>query len=140
MEGTKHPFPGVDYPRTFQEFDDWFATEVKCREYIHRLRWPDGFVCQNCGVIGNAWIMSRDRFRCRSCEAETSPTAGTIFADTRKPLLAYQPICPLCVDGPAGEAGGTCGSAAQRADHAAHVSPGGGGPAEGPEVVGQMLG
>src|SRR3954471_136109 len=89
MEGTKHLTPGVDYPRTFQEFDEWFATEAKCREYIHRLRWPDGFVCQNCGVIGNAWIMSRDRFRCRSCEAETSPTAGTIFADIRKPLRTW---------------------------------------------------
>jgi transposase-like protein len=89
MEGTKHPTPGVDYPRTFQEFDEWFATEAKCREYIRRLRWPDGFICQNCGVIGNAWIMSRDRFRCRSCEAETSLTAGTIFADTRKPLRTW---------------------------------------------------
>jgi transposase-like protein len=89
MEGTKHPIPGVDYPRTFQEFDEWFATEAKCRVYIRRLRWPDGFVCQNCGVIGNAWIMSRDRFRCRSCEAETSLTAGTIFADTRKPLRTW---------------------------------------------------
>src|SRR3954447_6931954 len=56
------------------------------------------------------------------------------------PIPAYQPICPLCVDGPAGEAGGTCGSAAQRADHAAYVAPVVGGPAEGPEVVGQMLG
>jgi hypothetical protein len=89
MEGTKHPIPGVDYPWTFQEFDEWFATEAKCRVYIRRLRWPDGFVCQNCGVIGNAWIMSRDRFRCRSCEAETSLTAGTIFADTRKPLRTW---------------------------------------------------
>src|SRR3954466_3614891 len=55
-------------------------------------------------------------------------------------IPAYQPICPLCVDGPAGEAGGTCGSAAQRADYAAHVAPVVGGPAEGTEVVGQMLG
>jgi transposase-like protein len=89
VESTKHPIPGVDYPRTFQEFDEWFATEAKCREYIRRLRWPDGFVCQSCGIIGNAWIMSRDRFRCRSCEAETSLTAGTIFADTRKPLRTW---------------------------------------------------
>ena len=56
----------------------------------------------------------------------------------RKP--AYQPISPLWVDGPAGEAGRACGCAAQRADHAAHVAPVVGGPAEGTEVVGQMLG
>ena len=81
---TKHPVPGVDYPRTFQEFDEWFGSEAKCREYVRRLRWPDGFVCQECGVVGEAWVVSRERFRCRSCKEETSLTAGTIFADTRK--------------------------------------------------------
>src|SRR5665647_1264040 len=55
-------------------------------------------------------------------------------------LPAYQPISPLCVDGPAGESGGACGGAAERADHAGHVAPMIGCPAEGPEVVGQMLG
>ena len=33
--------------------------------------------------------MSRGRFRCRSCQRETSLTAGTIFADTRKPLRMW---------------------------------------------------
>src|ERR1035437_9621825 len=45
---------------------------------------------------------------------------------------AYQPISPLCVDGPAGESGGACGGAAERADHAGHVAPMIGCPAEGP--------
>src|ERR1035437_468079 len=53
---------------------------------------------------------------------------------------AYQPISPLRVDGTAGESGGACGGAAERADHAGHVAPMIGCPAEGPEVVGQMLG
>jgi hypothetical protein len=35
MEGAKHPVPGVDYPRTFQEFDEWFGTEAKCQEYVN---------------------------------------------------------------------------------------------------------
>ena len=33
--------------------------------------------------------MSRGRFRCRSCQRETSLTAGTIFADSRKPLRMW---------------------------------------------------
>src|ERR1035441_6878732 len=41
----RHPVAGIDYPRTFQEFDAWFGSETACREYIRRLRWPDGFVC-----------------------------------------------------------------------------------------------
>ncbi|HWJ18318.1 MAG TPA: IS1595 family transposase [Geobacterales bacterium] len=89
MDGAKHPVPGVDYPRTFQEFDEWFRSDYSCREYIRHLRWPDGFICPNCGMAGEAWLMSRGRFRCRSCQRETSLTAGTIFADTRKPLRMW---------------------------------------------------
>ena len=33
--------------------------------------------------------MSRDRFRCRACEWETTLTAGTVFQDTRKPLRLW---------------------------------------------------
>ena len=27
------PIPGVDYPRTFDEMDDWFRTDAQCRDY-----------------------------------------------------------------------------------------------------------
>lgn len=89
MEDAGHPIGGVDYPRTFQEMDDWFASDVKCREYIRRLRWPKGFVCPNCGMIGEPWEMSRGRLRCRACGLETTLTAGTVFQDTRKPLRVW---------------------------------------------------
>lgn len=69
--------------------DDWFASDVKCREYIRRLRWPKGFVCPNCGMIGEPWEMSRGRLRCRACGLETTLTAGTVFQDTRKPLRVW---------------------------------------------------
>ena len=42
METGKQP-PGVDYPRTFDEMDEWFRTEAGCRAHIQRLRWPDEF-------------------------------------------------------------------------------------------------
>ena len=88
MENAK-PSPGVDYPRTFEEMDDWFRSDDGCRDYIHRLRWPDGFVCRHCGVIGEPWVMARGVFRCRACDGETSLTAGTVFQDTRKPLRSW---------------------------------------------------
>ena len=31
------------------EFEERFATEVACWEYLVALRWPDGFVCPHCG-------------------------------------------------------------------------------------------
>lgn len=40
-----HPIGEVDYPRTLQEFDEWFASDAGCAEYLERLRWRDGFAC-----------------------------------------------------------------------------------------------
>jgi transposase-like protein len=79
----------TDYPRTFEEMDEWFRTEAGCRDYIRRLRWPDGFVCGCCGVIGEPWVMARGGFRCKACHGNTSLTAGTVFQGTRKPLRTW---------------------------------------------------
>ena len=49
METESHPIAGVDYPRTFQELEQWFRDEAACRDYIRRLRWPEGFICPHCG-------------------------------------------------------------------------------------------
>ena len=83
-----HPVGGVDYPRTLQEFDRWFATEKACADYLRRLRWPVGFRCPACGE-GEAWTNARDLLRCTACRRETSTTAGTIFDGTRKPLRTW---------------------------------------------------
>ena len=89
MENAQHPVPTVDYPRTFQEMDDWFRDDAACRKYIRRLRWPNGFVCRCCGATGEPWSTARGVFQCRACKGETSLTAGTIFQDTRKPLRMW---------------------------------------------------
>jgi len=49
MEEPRHPIAGVDYPETFQEFDEWFDSDEACIEYIAKLRWRNGFCCPNCG-------------------------------------------------------------------------------------------
>jgi len=89
MENVGRPIPGIDYPRTFQEMDERFRSDACCREYIQRLRWPKGFICPECGMGGEPWMMSRGRLRCRTCEWDTSLTAGTVFQDTRKPLRMW---------------------------------------------------
>jgi len=45
------PIGGTDYPTTWVQFLDWFHSERACREYLEKLRWSDGLVCPNCGVI-----------------------------------------------------------------------------------------
>jgi transposase-like protein len=89
MESDSRPVAGIDYPRTFQEMEQWFRDEAACRDYIRRLRWPDGFICPHCGVSGEPWMMSDELLRCRSCRGRTSLTAGTIFEGTRKPLRTW---------------------------------------------------
>jgi len=58
-----HPIAGIDYPETLQEFDDWFATEQACLDYLQKLRWPDGFICPVCNGH-KAWQMKTGLFRC----------------------------------------------------------------------------
>lgn len=82
------PVAGVDYPRTLPEFDEWFATEKACVEYLIRLRWPEGFRCPACSGT-KAWATVRGNMRCAACHRQTSPTAGTIFEGTRKPLRMW---------------------------------------------------
>lgn len=57
MGNPFQPRAGVDYPRTFQEFDEWFATEAGCRDYLVRLRWPTGF-----GRCQERWRFFMPRF------------------------------------------------------------------------------
>jgi len=87
-----HPVGGIDYPRTLQEFEQWFATEQACLDFLLRLRWPDGFVCPKCKGQ-NAWQMGSGLVRCNECHNDASVIAGTIFHGTRKPLkLWFQAI------------------------------------------------
>ena len=77
-----------DYPRTVQEFESRFAKEESCRAYLVSLRWPDGFRCPRCQ--GRKAVMVRDTlFQCCGCRRQVSATAGTIFQDTRKPLVMW---------------------------------------------------
>lgn len=83
-----HPIGGIDYPTTIQEFDNWFATEEQCLDYIQRLRWPDGFICPIC-KSRQYWRMKSGLFRCSACQHKVSIIAGTIFQGTRKPLKVW---------------------------------------------------
>lgn len=77
-----------DYPRTLLEFEDRFSSEQACREYLFRLRWPDGFRCPRC-QHDEPWLRSNGLYECAGCGLQTSVTAGTILQDTKKPLQLW---------------------------------------------------
>lgn len=77
-----------DYPGTLLEFEERFATDAACREYLEKLRWPEGFRCPACSH-DRGWRTKRRSWFCASCRRQTSATAGTIFDGTRKPLRMW---------------------------------------------------
>jgi transposase-like protein len=77
-----------EYPRNLLELEAKFSTEAACREYLFRLRWPDGFRCPRCDNAG-CWPIGEFLYRCTSCRSLTSVTAGTIFQDTHTPLTIW---------------------------------------------------
>ena len=83
------PVAGRDYPKTWSEFQDWFASDEACAAYLEQLRWPTGFCCPACGVMDTPGRASRGRLICRACRHQSSVTAGTIFDKTRTSLRVW---------------------------------------------------
>lgn len=76
-----------DYPMTLDEFETEFSSEEACKNYIFKLRWPNGFICPRCGH-DKAWY-SKGLHECKNCFYKLSPITGTIFQDTHKPLKTW---------------------------------------------------
>src|SRR5713101_2461600 len=83
-----------------------FSTEVKCLDYIEKMRWPNGELgCVHCGEVGRVSTITRSEgknkrsriYQCLACGKQFSATSGTIFNDTHLPLtkwfLAIAMIC-----------------------------------------------
>ena len=70
------------------EFENRFATEDTCHEYLFKLRWPDGFVCPRCQGK-KSWLTERGLLICSVCRYHASLRAGTIFQGSRKPLKMW---------------------------------------------------
>src|SRR5438270_1520957 len=77
-----------DYPRTLADFERRFRSEEACRDYLFRVRWPEGFRCPRCGE-SRAWRLRSALWQCANCAYQASLTAGTIFQDTRTPVKVW---------------------------------------------------
>lgn len=80
---------GEEYPATWVEFLERFSSEDACVQYLEKLRWPNGFACPRCGVVGEPYRSSRGRMMCRDCRTQTTVTAGTILDKTRTSLRVW---------------------------------------------------
>lgn len=81
--------PGKYQSRTLISFQKDFPDDEACLKHLAQQRWPDGFVCPQCGHNAAWSITKRGLFDCKECRYQASITAGTIFHKTRVPLLKW---------------------------------------------------
>jgi len=65
-----------------------FSSDEKCREFLERLRWPEGPICPRCKTKELARLNARLLY-CKDCDYQFSVTVGTIFHDSHLPLIKW---------------------------------------------------
>ena len=84
---------------TFLELAE--LTEDEARDYLERIRWPNGAACPRCGDTAATKLQGKSTrpgvYKCRGCRKPFTVTVGTIFERShvklKKWLLAFHLIC-----------------------------------------------
>jgi transposase-like protein len=71
------------------EFQERFPEERECYDYLAKVRFPKGFFCPRCGSSTAGKVATRGLWQCKTCRAQVSITAGTMFHRTRTPLRQW---------------------------------------------------
>lgn len=80
------------FPTSLPEFQRAFPDDDACARYLEAVRWPQGFACHKCGLIGEPYrfpTRSSVVLRCRGCKANTSLTASTVMQSSHTPLSTW---------------------------------------------------
>src|SRR5450755_4697195 len=124
------PEAGKDYPRNWNEFLDWFASEEACLAYLEGLRWLwRGAACLSLQPVAADVPQLRppeQRHRRHHLRQDAHALARVAGGG----VVPDQPEARRQRPGPAARAG--AGQLPDRLDHAASVSPGHGAPRSGP--------
>src|SRR3954449_10531572 len=70
-------------------FRERFGSEEACREALLEMRWREGLTCPACGHRGFCQLKTRKLFQCNRCKKQVRLTAGTVFQDTKLPLVTW---------------------------------------------------
>lgn len=81
----------LPFPTSLPEFQQLFPDDANCAMYLENIRWPEGFECQHCDWQGEPFRFENRPgvLRCRSCERDTSLTAGTVMERTHSALSIW---------------------------------------------------
>jgi len=79
----------TDLPADLPSFLARFGSDLQCREYLFKARWPQGFICARCGHASAYAHKQRLIDECTSCGKQHSLLAGTIFEQTKTGLARW---------------------------------------------------
>lgn len=71
------------------EFQEKFATENDCINYLAKARWGEEPICPHCGVVGAYRFKNGKLFKCKACRKQFTVKVGTIFEDSALPLRKW---------------------------------------------------
>jgi transposase-like protein len=77
------------FPKSLRQFQEQFASEEACADYLTACRWPEGFACPRCGHNAAYALAGRRRWQCASCRYQVSVTAGTVLHNSKTPLTTW---------------------------------------------------
>ena len=70
-------------------FLSMYGTEQQCYEALFHIRWPQGYICPDCGSRGSCYLESRKVYQCNRCHRQRSVISNTIFSSTKLPLKIW---------------------------------------------------
>lgn len=85
MANKKTRFDQLSLSHIFQMFN----SEDKCRNFLFKFKWPDGYVCPECGHKEYSFVTTRNLYQCKQCLKQASVTTNTIMQDTKLPLFTW---------------------------------------------------
>lgn len=78
-------------PTSLIEAIVYFSDLDTATEFVAKLRWPDGPVCERCGSVEYSYLSTRRLWKCKACKRQYSVKVGTIFEDSALPLSKWLP-------------------------------------------------
>ena len=74
---------------SWQDFYRRFGTEQRCWRALYQLKFPQGFLCQNCQNTSYYRIQRRQCLQCTACKRQYSLRAGTMLAFSKISLKIW---------------------------------------------------
>ena len=76
---------------SLSEFIECYGTQALCETALEHARWPDGFVCPECGERAHSRFLAdgRQYWQCSRCRTQSTVCSGTLFHASKLPLTKW---------------------------------------------------